>query len=62
MLARRFRLAFLDTRASERAISTIADAMGKELQWDQSRKAAEIDQALWFLKTMRPSASPAQTQ
>ena len=54
VIARRFRLAFLDTKAAEAAIPSLADIMAKELNWSKARKSAEISNAHAFLSTMRP--------
>jgi len=48
-LARRTRLAFLDSAAARHALPRIVDIMAAELEWSDSRKTAEIQRGLEFL-------------
>jgi len=52
VLARRTRLAFLDSYAAEQALPRVLDIMSKELLWSGRRKEQERLKALEFLKTM----------
>ena len=52
VLARRTRLAFLDSAAAEQALPRVLDIMSKELAWSGRRKEEERKSALQFLKTM----------
>lgn len=51
-LARRSRLAFLDTGAAEEALPRVVKLMGDALGWDRTRRQHEIDGAKAFLATM----------
>jgi len=51
-LARRSRLAFLDTGAAEEALPRVVKLMGDALGWDAKRRTREIDAAKAFLATM----------
>ncbi|XP_066911549.1 glycerol-3-phosphate dehydrogenase, mitochondrial-like [Clytia hemisphaerica] len=59
MLARRLRLAFLDVRVTDSILPRVADIMGEELGWDQTKRQKEINEAKEFLKTMG-SSNPAE--
>mmetsp|Transcript_85668 Transcript_85668/g.228414 ORF Transcript_85668/g.228414 Transcript_85668/m.228414 type:complete len:663 (-) Transcript_85668:20-2008(-) len=52
VLARRTRLAFLDSKAAEQALPRVLDLMQKELGWSRSRKEQERQDAQKFLVTM----------
>jgi glycerol-3-phosphate dehydrogenase len=52
VLARRTRLAFLDSHAAEKALPRVLDIMQKELGWSGRRKEQERKSALAFLETM----------
>lgn len=52
VLARRTRLAFLDSAAAEQALPRVLDIMAKELSWSGRRKEQERKSALKFLQTM----------
>ncbi|EKX53383.1 hypothetical protein GUITHDRAFT_84416 [Guillardia theta CCMP2712] len=52
VLARRTRLAFLDSHAAELALPRVLDIMQKELGWSNRRREKERTDALTFLKTM----------
>lgn len=54
VIARRTRLAFLDTKAALHAVPRVVEIMGKELGWSSRRKAKEVENAKEFLATMRP--------
>ncbi|PHH61265.1 hypothetical protein CDD81_643 [Ophiocordyceps australis] len=52
VLARRMRLAFLDTQAALRALPRVIDIMASELGWDTARCAQEWRQTVHFLRSM----------
>ncbi|KAL8130608.1 hypothetical protein V2J09_019763 [Rumex salicifolius] len=54
-IARRCRLAFLDTDAARRALPRVVEILAKEHQWDKSRKQQELDKAIAFLETFKSS-------
>ncbi|KAK9939716.1 hypothetical protein M0R45_016405 [Rubus argutus] len=54
-IARRSRLAFLDTRAAGRALPRIIEILSAEHGWDNSRQKQELDKATEFLKTFKCS-------
>jgi glycerol-3-phosphate dehydrogenase len=56
VLARRTRLAFLDTNAARKALPRVIDLMATTLKWDAKRKLKEEDNALKFLETMHVNA------
>uniref|UniRef100_A0A4W6DH76 Glycerol-3-phosphate dehydrogenase, mitochondrial n=1 Tax=Lates calcarifer TaxID=8187 RepID=A0A4W6DH76_LATCA len=49
VLARRTRLGFLNVQAADEALPRIVQIMGKELDWSQERKTAELEAAKKFL-------------
>ncbi|XP_075264256.1 glycerol-3-phosphate dehydrogenase, mitochondrial-like isoform X2 [Convolutriloba macropyga] len=49
VLARRTRIAFLNTQSAQEAIPKIADLMAKKLKWSKDRKASEIKAAQQFV-------------
>ncbi|KAL5569390.1 hypothetical protein UlMin_025965 [Ulmus minor] len=54
-IARRSRLAFLDTDAASRALPRIIDILATEHKWDKSRKKKETEKAKQFLETFKSS-------
>ncbi len=52
VLARRTRLAFLDTEAASLCLPRVVDIMADTLKWDEARKKKEIEMAKFFLKTV----------
>lgn len=54
-IARRSRLAFLDTDAAGRALPRIIEILAAEHSWDKSRKAQELQKAKEFLETFKSS-------
>jgi glycerol-3-phosphate dehydrogenase len=52
VLARRVRLAFLNSDACMKVLPRVADIMGAELSWDEAKKQKEIEQAKIFLGSM----------
>lgn len=54
-IARRSRLAFLDTDAASRALPRIIDILATEHNWDKSRRKQELQQAKDFLETFKSS-------
>eukprot|EP00475_Leptophrys_vorax_P000077 TRINITY_DN10049_c0_g1_i1.p1 TRINITY_DN10049_c0_g1~~TRINITY_DN10049_c0_g1_i1.p1 ORF type:complete len:487 (+),score=122.14 TRINITY_DN10049_c0_g1_i1:516-1976(+) len=52
VLARRVRLAFLNSDASLKVLPHVAEIMASELSWDESKKQHEIEQAKIFLSSM----------
>ncbi|KAG2500744.1 hypothetical protein HYH03_001508 [Edaphochlamys debaryana] len=60
-LARRTRLAFLDSRAALRALPRVVELMGAEAGWDAQRRSAMAAQAREYLSSYLPPAA-AQPQ
>ncbi|KAL3649633.1 Glycerol-3-phosphate dehydrogenase sdp6, mitochondrial [Castilleja foliolosa] len=58
-IARRSRLAFLDTDAANRAVPRIVQILAAEHNWDKSRQKKELQKAQEFLETFK-SARNAQ--
>mmetsp|Transcript_20488 Transcript_20488/g.33013 ORF Transcript_20488/g.33013 Transcript_20488/m.33013 type:complete len:617 (-) Transcript_20488:289-2139(-) len=56
VLARRTRLAFVDTRAAREAAPKVVELMGKMLKWDKKRKQEELNDVHTFLETMEMSS------
>ncbi|CAL5322304.1 unnamed protein product [Camellia sinensis] len=54
-IARRSRLAFLDTDAAGRALPRIIQILAAEHNWDKSRQKQEVQKATEFLKTFKSS-------
>jgi len=54
-IARRSRLAFLDTDAAGRALPRVIEILAAEHKWDKSRKAQELQKAKEFLETFKSS-------
>ncbi|WCJ19272.1 Glycerol-3-phosphate dehydrogenase SDP6 mitochondrial [Euphorbia peplus] len=54
-IARRSRLAFLDTDAAGRALPRIIDILATEHSWDKNRRNQEFDKAKRFLETFKSS-------
>lgn len=54
-IARRSRLAFLDTDAAGRALPRVIEILATEHNWDKSRKNAELHKARQFLETFKSS-------
>ncbi|CAA0814441.1 Glycerol-3-phosphate dehydrogenase SDP6-mitochondrial [Striga hermonthica] len=54
-IARRSRLAFLDTDAARRAVPRILEILAAEHKWDKSRKKLELQKAQEFLETFKSS-------
>ncbi|KAK2804595.1 hypothetical protein FQN51_001796 [Onygenales sp. PD_10] len=52
ILARRTRLAFLDTYAALRALPGLIDVMGDELSWSRARRESEWTRTVGFLASM----------
>jgi glycerol-3-phosphate dehydrogenase len=52
VIARRLRLAFLDTESSLKVLGTVLDIMQKEAGWSSTRRAAEEADAKEFISTM----------
>lgn len=52
-IARRARLAFLDTDAARRALPRVIDILAAEHRWDRSKKKAELEDAKAFLETFK---------
>jgi glycerol-3-phosphate dehydrogenase len=52
LIARRLRLAFLDSAAAHQALPRTVSIMAQELGWDAERQKQETEQALAFLNTM----------
>lgn len=56
VLARRTRLAFLDSEAAVAVVPRVVQLMGELLKWSKERREAEKAKALEFLETMRNQA------
>ncbi|XP_042032704.1 glycerol-3-phosphate dehydrogenase SDP6, mitochondrial-like [Salvia splendens] len=54
-IARRSRLAFLDTDAARRAVPRIIEILASEHEWDKSRQNQELQKAQEFLETFKSS-------
>ncbi|KAK7844359.1 glycerol-3-phosphate dehydrogenase sdp6 [Quercus suber] len=54
-IARRSRLAFLDTDAAGRALPRIIEILAAEHNWDKSRKKEELEKGKGFLETFKSS-------
>ncbi|KAL5800320.1 hypothetical protein ACOSQ4_033204 [Xanthoceras sorbifolium] len=54
-IARRSRLAFLDTDAAQRALPRIIEILTAEHNWDKSRQKQEVQKAKEFLETFKSS-------
>uniref|UniRef100_A0A2P2K4W5 glycerol-3-phosphate dehydrogenase n=1 Tax=Rhizophora mucronata TaxID=61149 RepID=A0A2P2K4W5_RHIMU len=54
-IARRSRLAFLDTDAANRALPRIIEILAAEHNWDKSRQKKELQKAKEFLETFKSS-------
>ncbi|KAG8651130.1 glycerol-3-phosphate dehydrogenase SDP6, mitochondrial [Manihot esculenta] len=54
-IARRSRLAFLDTDAAGRALPRIIEILAKERSWDKTRQKQELENAKRFLETFKSS-------
>ncbi|CAI8604148.1 unnamed protein product [Vicia faba] len=54
-IARRTRLAFLETDAAKRALPRVIEILANEHEWDDSRKKEELQKATDFLKTFKSS-------
>lgn len=54
-IARRSRLAFLDTDAAGRALPRVTEILAAEHKWDKSRQKQELEKAKEFLETFKSS-------
>ncbi|EFJ11162.1 hypothetical protein SELMODRAFT_183439 [Selaginella moellendorffii] len=54
-IARRSRLAFLDTDAANQALPRVIEILAEEHKWDKHRKKLEISKAKAFLETFKSS-------
>ncbi|KAL1553202.1 Glycerol-3-phosphate dehydrogenase sdp6, mitochondrial [Salvia divinorum] len=54
-IARRSRLAFLDTDAARRAVPRIIEILASEHKWDKSKQKQELQKAQEFLETFKSS-------
>lgn len=54
-IARRSRLAFLDTDAARRALPRVVEILAAEHKWDESRKNEELKKGREFLETFKSS-------
>ncbi|KAI5071319.1 hypothetical protein GOP47_0013570 [Adiantum capillus-veneris] len=54
-IARRSRLAFLDTNAAGRSLGRVIEILAAEHRWDRSRKKSELARAKAFLETFKSS-------
>ena len=52
VLARRTRLAFIDSDAAEEVIERVVELMGNELKWGSWRRKQEVNEFRRWLKTM----------
>ncbi|CAF1935650.1 unnamed protein product [Brassica napus] len=54
-IARRCRIAFLDTDAAARALQRVVEILASEHKWDKSREKQELQKAKEFLETFKSS-------
>lgn len=54
-IARRTRLAFLETDAARRALPRVIEILANEHKWDKPRQKEELQKATDFLKTFKSS-------
>ncbi|KAL0725950.1 hypothetical protein Bca4012_040549 [Brassica carinata] len=54
-IARRCRIAFLDTNAAEQALKRVVEILASEHKWDKSRQMRELKMAKEFLQTFKSS-------
>jgi glycerol-3-phosphate dehydrogenase len=54
-IARRARLAFLDTDAANRALPRVIEILAAEHRWDRAQRKAEMADAITFLETFKSS-------
>ena len=54
-IARRSRLAFLDTHAANHALPRVIEILAAEHNWDKSRQNQELQKAKKFLETFKSS-------
>ncbi|CAL0321287.1 unnamed protein product [Lupinus luteus] len=54
-IARRTRLAFLETNAAKRALPRVIEILADEHKWDKSRQTEELQNATEFFKTFKSS-------
>ncbi|KAJ7559810.1 hypothetical protein O6H91_04G102400 [Diphasiastrum complanatum] len=54
-IARRSRLAFLDTNAAHKALPRVIEILAQEHKWDKTRKKQELAKASAFLETFKAS-------
>jgi glycerol-3-phosphate dehydrogenase len=54
-IARRARLAFLDTDAANRALPRVIEILAAECRWDKARRKAEMADVKAFLETCKSS-------
>ncbi len=54
-IARRSRLAFLDTDAAGRALPRVIEILANEHNWDKARQKQELENAKKFLETFKSS-------
>ncbi|CAH8259990.1 unnamed protein product [Arabidopsis lyrata] len=54
-IARRCRIAFLDTDAAARALQRVVEILASEHKWDKSRQKQELQKAKEFLETFKSS-------
>ncbi|XP_027366242.1 glycerol-3-phosphate dehydrogenase SDP6, mitochondrial isoform X2 [Abrus precatorius] len=54
-IARRTRLAFLETDAARKALPRVIEILANEHKWDNSRQKEELEKATEFLKTFKSS-------
>ena len=59
VLARRMRLAFLDTGAAKGAVERVGAIMGELLGWSEEQMRGEVSAARGFLDTMHVSGTPS---
>ena len=54
-IARRSRLAFLDTNAAQKAVPRVIEILASEHKWSKDRRKLEMAEAMAFLKTFKSS-------
>ena len=54
-IARRSRLAFLDTNAARKAVPRVIEILASEHKWNKDRRKSEMADAMAFLETFKSS-------
>lgn len=54
-IARRTRLAFLETDAAQKALPRVIEILAKEHNWNDAKQKEELEKATEFLRTFKSS-------